>query len=119
MNVDRQKTESELWQDYLFLTKEMAKCLVRDDFPLFEELLLQREKLQPMLEACRISREDGSGFTSEQDRTELLALVRTANTEVESRLNLYYLERKNQSVAAMAYEGLDDPLVGMRMDKQR
>ena len=43
------KTE-QLWQDYLFVTKEMGKCLVRKDYELFAELISQREQLQSLLD---------------------------------------------------------------------
>lgn len=119
MMEDLQKRARSLWQDYLFVTQEMTKALTSDDFPLFEEMLLQREKLQAMLDVCRQQGGENIGFASGQERSEMLLLVQKANEEVQKSLRLYYNMRKNQSDAAMAYEGLDNPLMGMRMDKQR
>lgn len=39
-----------LWQDYLFLTGEMAKTVTRQDMNLFFDLLSQRDKLQGLIE---------------------------------------------------------------------
>lgn len=119
MDKDLQKRERSLWQDYLFVTQEMTKALARDDFPLFEEMLLQREKLQTMIDTCRQQDGEDSGFASGKERSALLLLAQKANEEVQKALRFYYNTRKNQSDAAMAYEGLDNPLMGMRMDKQR
>jgi len=119
MSTPATKSAKELWQDYLFLTRELAKCLLRDDFPLFEELLGQRGRLQGMIEECQQQNGEATGFSSEQDRRELLAQVKTADEELHKVFRVYQNNRKHHSDAAMAYEGLDNPLVGMRMDKQR
>lgn len=117
---DQQKTEKVLWQDYHFLTHEMVKCLNHDDFSLFEELLSQRQKLQLMIDACRKhAGGKDTGFASAEERGGLLVRVQIMDEELHRVFRLYYNARKNRSDAAMAYEGLDNPLVGMRMDKQR
>lgn len=113
------RPEKSLWQDYLFLTREMGKCLMRGDFPLFEELLGQRGRLQCTIEESRRQNGEATGFSSVQDRRELLATVKTADEELHKAFRLYRNNRKHHSDAAMAYEGLDNLMVGMRMDKQR
>lgn len=119
MNKDLPKTEKKLWQDYLFVTREMTKCLTRDDFPLFEEMLKQRDHIQLMIDQCRKQRNNDTGFCSEQDRREQITAVQAANAEVHRAFRLYQNARRQHSNAAMAYEGLDNPLLGARMDKQR
>lgn len=119
MNETRLKTERALWEDYLFITQEMVKCLTRDDFPLFEELLTQRAKLQLMIESVQEQPEVDTGFSTEQAKMELGAQIKAADGKVQTAWRLYANARRNHSVAAMAYEGLDNPLRGMRMDKQR
>ncbi len=50
MMTSSQRTAAELWQDYLFLSREMLKFLERKEHELFLELMSQRETVQQMLD---------------------------------------------------------------------
>lgn len=95
------RTAQELWQDYLFLTKEMIKFLEKPDMNLFYELMNQRERLQPLIEQnddknYRISKE-GQGLFSE---------IQQVNEKMNQILQLRYNSAKHHRQVAEIYSGV-------------
>ncbi|MDF2635267.1 MAG: hypothetical protein K0R78_2141 [Pelosinus sp.] len=106
-----EKSISVLWQDYLFLTKEMNKFLDRQDSEMFLELLSQRERLQSMIEN-KPSQDFIDSKQGQEMCTEIAKINHIMADKVQYILNM---EQKNQSLSR-AYDGLNNPTIGLRMD---
>lgn len=101
-----------LWRDYLFLTKEMDKCLVREDFALFMDLLEQRQKLQTLIE------EAADDFASTAAGHEFLQTIWQENNRVRLRLTAMYNRSKQQQIVSKAYDAYFAGTVGGWMDRK-
>ena len=101
-----------LWNDYLFLTKEMDKCLVREDFDLFMELVEQRQKLQTLIE------EAADDFAATSAGHEFIQTVQQENNRVRLRLTAMYNRSKQRQVVSKAYDAYSSRTVGGWMDQR-
>ncbi len=104
------KTE-QLWQDYLFVTKEMGKCLVRKDYELFAELISQREQLQSLLDQA------DDVYKRTQAGQDLLAALKLENAYITRFLQMNINQLQQQHNTAQAYDGAA-PAAGLRCDYQ-
>ena len=102
----------ELWQNYLFLTKEMDKFLTQQDMDMVSELISQREKLQPMIE------KEHEDFTATEAGKKLLQQIQQLNQGITLRLQLLRNQTSQQHSASQAYDSLGQQTAGMRMDRQ-
>jgi hypothetical protein len=105
------KPAQELWQDYLFLTREMDKFLSRDDVDMFLQLLEEREKMQHILEAS-----DGGEFKKSPEAAKLFTELRQLNAGIGLRLARLRNDAKNQQKVSAAYDIMRPAPVGGRMD---
>ncbi|EAX46784.1 hypothetical protein TcarDRAFT_0748 [Thermosinus carboxydivorans Nor1] len=104
----------QLWQDYLFLTREMGKCLARNDFDLFTELLGQRQRLQELIEAA-----GDQEFTRSAAGRQLFAAIQAENAAITRQLQLFLNRAKTAQAATRAYERFTaTAVVGRQMDRQ-
>lgn len=105
-------TSEKLWDEYLFLTKEMAKFIEKQDMDLFEELLAQRSKLQLIIEDVA----DNSFKQSDKGR---LRFEEIQQAEHAIKLKLEYLRNimSRQNQVSNAYDGFTTS-IGRRMDRQ-
>lgn len=92
----------ELWQDYLFLTKEMAKFLSKDDFDFFIDLLEQRERLQAMIDAAPHSKE----FILSSAGQLIFHDIRGANNIIRHQLQSMRNNVNRQREVSIAYNGM-------------
>jgi len=103
----------ELWTEYLFLTKEMSKALVRNDFPLFEEILQQREHFQEI-----IDKSQDKQFVQTVVGQELVRKIAQENKVLQQEFHFYASSVQNKVVVAKAYEEGGLSYTGGRMDRQ-
>lgn len=113
METVPQRSAPELWRDYLFLTKELSKAIVRNDFPLFEEILKQREVLQTLIDDL-----NDSTFTQSSLGKELFQKVLQENEILQQDFHYYATAVKTKVAAANAYETGDLQSAGRHMDRQ-
>jgi hypothetical protein len=92
------KTARELWQDYRFLTQEMAKFLTKQDMDLFYELMKQRERLQGMIDEAA-----DEGFKNSLEGRALLIEIQQDSQLIAKRLQLQLNNGKRQQQVAAAY----------------
>lgn len=108
---DIEKTISELWQNYLFLTTEMEKFLDKQDLDLFLELVSQRERLQIMIE-----KKQSQSCQEPLPKESLLAEIKQANQLVLNKLKyMMNMEDKHHSISR-AYDRYANNSVGGHMD---
>ena len=96
----REKTASELWQDYLFLTKEMHKFLDKQDMEMFHELMNQRERMQHLIEET-----PDKGFKSSSEGRKLLSQIQRENQNLMSRFQVTHSKVKHHHQVAEVYSG--------------
>lgn len=99
-----------LWQDYLFLTKEMGKFLAAEDIDMFLDLLGQREKLQGTLEKT-----DTGEFKKSPAGRKTFADIAAANAAVMRELTRLRNQAQKQQQLDGAYDLISRSL-GDRMD---
>jgi len=92
------KTAQALWQDYCFLTKEMRKFLARQDMDLFNELMNQRERLQPI-----INQTADDGFKGSQQGKNLLREIQQIDQEITEKMQILLSRSKQQHQVSAAY----------------
>ncbi len=90
-----------LWQDYLFLTKEMLKFLTKQDMDLFYDLMNQRERLQTI-----IHQNGDDGFKVSPEGQSYLAEIQQDSQNIIHNLQLRRSNSKRQHQVSEAYSGL-------------
>ncbi len=100
------KTAQALWQDYQFLTKEMMKFLARQDMDLFNELMNQREQLQPMIDQVA-----DYGFKDSPVGQTILAEVQEDNQYIIDNVQVLLSRSKRYHQVSKAYNGLSTTVV--------
>lgn len=111
---DNGKDTQKLWQNYLFLTKEMIKFLEGKDLDLFFELMQQREQIQEMIESVV---EDQ--YTSSPEGQAFLRSLQQEDKRMVLTLQLTYNNARNQRSAANAYDNLVPSFIGSHLDWQK
>lgn len=105
------RNSEQLWQDYLFVTKEMGKCLVRKDYELFSELISQRERLQSLLD------QTSDAYKRTQAGQDLMVALKLENEYITRYLQMHINQLQQQHNTAQAYDGAA-PAAGLRCDYQ-
>ncbi|HWQ73567.1 MAG TPA: hypothetical protein VN370_14760 [Desulfitobacteriaceae bacterium] len=90
----------ELWQNYLFLTREMKKFLCRKELDLFFEIMKQRENVQARIDTAP---DDGYRLTPEGQK--LLESIRENNQDIILAMQQQMYQLKQQHNVSQAYEG--------------
>lgn len=75
------KNERQLWNDYLFLSREMLSALTRQDMELFLEFMDQRGQLQTM-----IANQQDRSFSASEEGQRLFDQVRQYNQKITTQL---------------------------------
>lgn len=101
-----------LWNEYLFLTREMAKFLDKQDYDLFFEIMRQREGLQQQLDEC------ADDYKKTQEGRAVLESIRTENHVIMQKLRLFLNRAKQQQSVSQAYDVTGARPVGGRLDRQ-
>ncbi|QDR81940.1 hypothetical protein [Sporomusa termitida] len=106
------KTTRQLWEDYLFLTREMLKFIDQEELELFYELLDQRERLQTELDGRQIdflppARAKQMVFAIQQDNQRIMGQLRTLLNKTKSNHN-----------RSRSYDGLGVTVSGIRFDRK-
>lgn len=104
---------SQLWSDYLFLTREMVKLLDKQDLDLFFELLDQREKMQTM-----ISEQADAIYAQSPAGRENMLLIQRENQTMQRKLKLLINRAKRQQHLTQAYDAYSK-IAGSRMDVKK
>lgn len=89
------------WQDYLFLTNEMKKFLIKHDLKLFFTLVEQREVLQ--LELEKIS---DKAYNTSPEGKKLLLEIQKSNDEMMEQFHGVFNAMKKQRTVSRSYEGM-------------
>lgn len=108
------RAAKDLWQDYLFLTRELSKCINREDLDLFYEILSQRERLQHIIDEQQPDKE----YSKSAEGGELLNAIRQENKFAMLRLQALLNKGKNQHAISHAYDVASTAPLGRRMDHQ-
>jgi len=90
-----------LWCDYLFLTREMAKFLAKEDLDMFQSLMEQRERLQQLID----DNDADDRFVSSAEGQEVLATIRDINAGLSIAINGRYSRHKKIDLVDQAYAG--------------
>jgi len=96
-----EKRAEVLWQDYLFLTKELLKFLEKQDMGMFHDLLDQREKLQALIEDT-----PDDGFRNSPAGKNLLSEIVKVEQVLGSRFQVVYNKAKHHHQVAEAYNNV-------------
>jgi len=96
-----EKTAQALWQDYLFLTKEMLKFLDKQDMELFYELMDQRERLQTIIDET-----PDEGFKLSPRGLSLLTEVEKENQVIFHDLQLKHSRAKRHHQVSEVYNNV-------------
>ena len=104
-----EETEQALWQDYLFLTREMLKFLDKQDMELFYELMDQRERLQGIIDAT-----PDEGFKFSAPGLGLLTEVEKNNQVIFYNLQLKHSHAKRHHQVSEVYSGAGNASVSRR-----
>ncbi len=99
MGEQIQKSLSELWRDYDFLTMEMAKMLGRQDMDVFHELMSQRERLQTF-----INQLDGKEFLSQVANQNLLRKIAIQENAIANSLRRSINQAQQQQQVSQSYD---------------
>ncbi len=105
------RTPHQMWQDYLFLSKEMFRFLEEEDMDLFNELMNQRETLQKQLEAVK-----HQGFHRSLEGKQFLDEIRQLNQKMTFKLRYYLNRAKQQQKVDDAYEGIVSSFAPSRVE---
>jgi hypothetical protein len=95
-----ERTLCQMWQDYLFLTKEMFRFLEEEDFDMFNELMIQREQLQKQLDKVR-----NQEFHHSQAGKPMMAEIAKINRDMAFKLRYYLNKAQQQKKVDNAYDG--------------
>jgi hypothetical protein len=110
-----QKSASQLWQDYLFLTREMVKFLEENEIDMFFSLMEQRDVVQGNLD----QQSDRSFITSPEGKT-LVTDITQLNGQITYKLHYNRNIAKKQEEVNTAYDGgVSAYAPGRRMDWKR
>lgn len=90
------------WQDYLFLTREMHKFLLKPDMDLFHALLAQRVTLQKEIQALSADNQD---YNSSPEGQALIREIQLADQEMQRRFCQIFNNAKKHREVSQAYEG--------------
>lgn len=94
------KSAKDLWCDYLFLTREMAKFLAKEDLDMFQSLMEQRERLQQLIDDNA-----DNYFAASAEGQKILAMIRDINASVSLAINGRYSRNKKNDLVDQAYAG--------------
>lgn len=114
-NIDNpERTAVKLWQDYLFLSREMLKFLEKQEYDLFLELISQREKVQELLEKAT-----ADGFTQTEQGQLLLAQIRELDISITQKVQLFLNHARQKHSVSKAYDGYGETwgAAGNRLDQ--
>jgi hypothetical protein len=89
------------WQDYLFLTVEMKKFLLKNNLDMFFSLLDQRGELQ-----SEIARHTSAEYAATVDGKQLLQRVQAANEELRQSFLTIFNAMRNRENIMQQYEGI-------------
>lgn len=106
------KTTRQLWEDYLFLTREMIKFLDQEEMELFYELLDQRERLQPELDGRQID------FLPPARAKQMMFAIQQDNQRIMVQLRAMLNKTKNNHNRSLSYDGLGVTVSGIRFDRK-
>ncbi|MDT8903918.1 hypothetical protein [Anaeroselena agilis] len=107
------KSAKDLWCDYLFLTREMAKFLAKEDLEMFQNLMDQRERLQQLIDDNA-----DNHFAASDEGRKILTLIRDTNTGISLAINGRYSRNKKIDLVDQAYAGGNaPPAAGSRMNR--
>jgi hypothetical protein len=99
-----------MWDDYLFLTREMVKLLDKQDYDLFFDLLDQRERLQTM-----INEQADTAYAQSPAGLANMLLIQRENQAMQRKLKMFLNRAKQQQQLTQAYDAYSG-IAGNRMD---
>jgi hypothetical protein len=108
------KTASALWQDYLFLTKEMRIFLDKQDYELFYDLLEQRARLQDVLEET-----PDQGYKSSPEGQRLHGEIEQNNQAILLGMQVQHSKAKRHHQVSEVYNQTGSNYAANRMDMKR
>jgi hypothetical protein len=103
------KPPQELWQDCLFLSKELHKFATVEDTSLFEDLLRQREELLSIIKETPAAGEYARGAEGQAIVREIVDLDKVLHSKFIRTRNLL----KQSLEVSAAYDGIIGDSVGL------
>jgi len=104
------KTTAQLWADYLFLTREMAKFLDKSDMDMFFTLMDQREELQAIIDA-----QADPTYVQTPAGCKIIEQIQLENHTIQIKLERAKNQLLRQQRLERAYDGYG-AATGRRMD---
>lgn len=102
-----------LWQDYLFITKEIERFLSKKEYDLCFQLMSQRETLQLQLDAAT------DDFRLTAEGRQLLSDIRNRNQTILQGMRAVLRVMQQQQSISSAYDGYGgNRPVGNRLDRK-
>lgn len=102
-----------LWQDYLFITKELERFLEQKEYDLCFELMEQRETIQSRLDAMT------DDFRLTAEGRQLLSDIREINQVIVQNMHAALRFMQQQQSISSAYDGYgSNRPVGNRLDQK-
>jgi len=101
-----------LWQDYTFLTCELAKFVVRQDWDMFFSLMDQRETMQKLIDDC-----GDSSFAGSPKGQALLLAIQADERAIAQRLRLMNNQAQIQQRIVNAYDSFSAIPAGSLMNR--
>lgn len=105
------RTPQQMWQDYLFLTREMGRFLEEESMDMFNELINQREQLQKQLDSVK-----NQGFHYSSEGKQLIAEIGQLNKKMTFKLRYYVNKAKQQKKIDNAYDGISSNFAPSRVE---
>lgn len=111
---DDKRSMQKMWQDYLFLSKELHKFTSADDIEMFQSLLDQREVLFSSIKNTT----DEDGYIKSDEGQKLIKEIFNLDGQLQEKVTLERNMLKQNMKVSTAYDGFfgDSMVVGNRFD---
>lgn len=109
------ESEAKLFFEYLFLTKEILKCVTKKDEDLLLEIISQRDVLQEWISECQKNLDPTQRFIGTAEGKMLLQQINDLNQEIMRGIRIHKMKLNQQNQAFKAYDG-DHDWVGFKVD---
>ena len=116
MMQEKVRSMKELWNDYLFLSKELHKFLEAEDLSLFEDLMQQRQVLMEIIGKT----DDSDNFIKKDECQTMIAEIMGLDKELKFKMLAIRSKLKRQFDLNKAYDSYvnDSILLGNRFDSK-
>ena len=114
--MSEKKSMQQLWQDYLFLSKELHKFTAADDMGMLQNLMEQRETMLTLIKEAE--NHDTEGYIKNEEGQKLIKEIVALDAQLQKKIAIERnLLKKNMEVST-AYDGFfgEAMSIGNRFD---